>query len=419
MASLQQRGNTYHIAFRFDGRQISRSLKTSDRDEADHRLNCVQRLLYRLETGQEEVPQGVDVIDFILSDGRAKRQTVLAEEADPLPFGEGAERYLVSRKGRDAISYIDSQRTHLRHLQSYLNEVYPSTVYCRDIGYTVLKRFQDHRLLIRDPSTVQRERNSLRNFFAWCLSENVTKTSPAIHLEAITSGRDLDPFRTKGEILEIIERGGLTYEELRAYWESLYLRLSEVGEAINVARHQGDHDHCYLLHAIPAYTGMRRGEVLRLKWPDILGGYLIARSRKQSRSKKETMRRIDLHPELQRILTDWKSRSSSGQFVICDADGGPIGVDVANRRFWKPLRGSEWCLDSKRNHFCIGFHTYRHSFASNMAARGVDQRIIDGYMGHTTEAMRRRYRHLFPESRQHAIRQLNFFGKGIEPRLDI
>jgi integrase len=51
----------------------------------------------------------------------------------------------------------------------------------------------------------------------------------------------------------------------------------------------------------------------------------------------------------------------------------------------------------------VGFHTYRHSFASNLAAAGVDQRIIDEFMGHTTEAMRKRYRHLFPKDRRSAM----------------
>lgn len=39
-----------------------------------------------------------------------------------------------------------------------------------------------------------------------------------------------------------------------------------------------------------------------------------------------------------------------------------------------------------------GFHVLRHSFASHAAAEGIDQRMIDEWMGHQTEEMRRRYR---------------------------
>ena len=81
----------------------------------------------------------------------------------------------------------------------------------------------------------------------------------------------------------------------------------------------------------------------------------------------------------------------------------PINLDRANRCFWQPMRHTEWCLNNAKDWFKIGYHTYRHSFASNLAAAGVDQRVIDEFMGHQTEAMRKRYRHLFPQSRRSAI----------------
>jgi integrase len=57
-----------------------------------------------------------------------------------------------------------------------------------------------------------------------------------------------------------------------------------------------------------------------------------------------------------------------------------------------------------------GFHVFRHSFASNLAAASVDQRIIDKWMGHQTEEMRKRYQHLFPDQQREAI-ALVFGGK--------
>src|SRR4029077_9559385 len=141
----------------------------------------------------------------------------------------------------------------------------------------------------------------------------------------------------------------------------------------------------------------------RLRWLDLDldEEYLTARSRKQSRKKTETVRRIDMHPELKKELISWRERRPKGQYVVCDGRTlEPIAKDRANRCFWQPMNDTEWCLDKKRHWYKIGFHTYRHSFASNLAGRGVDQRVIDEWMGHTTEAMRRRYRHLFPKDRR-------------------
>jgi integrase len=50
-----------------------------------------------------------------------------------------------------------------------------------------------------------------------------------------------------------------------------------------------------------------------------------------------------------------------------------------------------------------GFHTFRHSFASNLAASGTRPDVIDGLMGHQTEDMRRRYRHLHPHETRDAL----------------
>jgi integrase len=49
------------------------------------------------------------------------------------------------------------------------------------------------------------------------------------------------------------------------------------------------------------------------------------------------------------------------------------------------------------------WHVLRHSFISACASRSVDQRLIDEWVGHTTEEMRRRYRHLYPSVQREAI----------------
>jgi integrase len=185
----------------------------------------------------------------------------------------------------------------------------------------------------------------------------------------------------------------------------------EIGGLLRLVKERATKDYAPLLHALAAYTGMRRGEILRLRWSDVEVDQdaVIARSKKQSRQKSETARRIDLHPELKAQLLDWREERPRGQYVICGRDAdGPIDVQTASRYFCQPLRGTTWCLDARRRWFKVGYHTYRHSFASNLAAAGVDQRISDEFMGHTTEAMRKRYRHLFPSDRRAAINALSY-----------
>ena len=133
-------------------------------------------------------------------------------------------------------------------------------------------------------------------------------------------------------------------------WECLYLSPADIASLLSIVRENAKEDFAFLFHAIPAYTGMRRGEVLRLRWIDVDldEGFVYARSRKQSRSKSETVRRIDLHPELKQELLAWKKKRPKGQYLICDDKTlTPLENDRANRCFWQPLRGTDWCLDSK------------------------------------------------------------------------
>ena len=67
----------------------------------------------------------------------------------------------------------------------------------------------------------------------------------------------------------------------------------------------------------------------------------------------------------------------------------PITPSEADKHFKRVLLNSKWAV-------IPGWHCLRHSFCSNCAMKGIDQRLIDAWVGHTTEEMRKRYRHLFP-----------------------
>ena len=74
-----------------------------------------------------------------------------------------------------------------------------------------------------------------------------------------------------------------------------------------------------------------------------------------------------------------------------------ITKDEAHDHFQRTLGCGKWKV-------LRGWHVLRHSFISNCAAKGVDQRLIDDWVGHTTEEMRKRYRHLVPSVEKKAIR---------------
>jgi integrase len=407
MANLGKKGDVFCVRFRLRGKEFKKSLKTRDESAARAALHLIELTLHRLHTGQLHVPDRVDPGDFVVSGGTMTEPAGPNPPVQPAPLPatrELVDLYTAAIKTLVAPSYHASQAMHLRHLLRHLGCRADRS--CDAVTVRDLDGFVQARLAARHPNTAERERITLLQFYKWAVRQEYLSASPAAGLAPIKGGEDRPPFRTAAEIERILERGGLTDEERLDVWDTLYLSPSEIAGLLATVRANAAVDYAFLLHAVPAYTGMRRGEVLRLRWVDVDldEGYVSARSRKQSRRKRETVRRIGLHPELKADLLAWREKRPRGQFVVCEPDGsGPVNNDRANRVFWQPMRGTPWCLDNGRDLFKVGFHTYRHSFASNLAAAGVDQRVIDEFMGHTTEAMRKRYRHLFPSAKKSAI----------------
>lgn len=324
--------------------------------------------------------------------------------------------YLEDQKGLKADSTLGTEQTHLNNLKRYLGPRHKLPV--DQITEDDLNAFLKHREEEAEGVTVQKERQTLLAFFKWVTRKVRLPSSPAGELRMVQAGKDRAPFRTLEEVEAILKRGGLSDEETAALWESLYLTGEEIGEILTIVKEEAEHDFIYPMFALAAYTGMRRGEIVRhLRWSDInfSAKTITARSQKQSRQQKETCRSVAMHRDLESILLEYQTKRPRGQYVICHAKTlSPLTVHEAHRHFQRTLQGTRWeqQLPSGQKKIVIGFHTFRHSFASNLAMQGVDQRIIDSWMGHQTEEMRKRYQHLFPNKLADAILALSFNGSG-------
>src|SRR5262249_16000917 len=108
-------------------------------------------------------------------------------------------------------------------------------------------------------------------------------------------------------------------------------------------------------------------------------------------------RRVDmsqlLHAVLKRHVAD---EHVGGRYTLCRKADEPLLESTVHEAFRWVLRKSQWKV-------LRGLHVLRHSFASNLAATGIHQRIIDELRGHKRGGRGERYRHLLPEQRRNAI----------------
>ena len=150
-----------------------------------------------------------------------------------------------------------------------------------------------------------------------------------------------------------------------------------------------EHPHERLYMAIVGYTGLRRGEVLALRWADIRFNesiLLVERSVDIQRTTKKCPGTIKspkseagirtvpiVEPLRELLLIDWHS----GTYVVTNPKTGkPIHVESEFNTLWKHIR-------QQINLGPYTSHSYRHAMATTLLISGVDIKTTQAIIGHS------------------------------------
>lgn len=139
-------------------------------------------------------------------------------------------------------------------------------------------------------------------------------------------------------------------------------------------------------------TGLRRGELLALRWQDLdlPAGKLFVRQNFVlgvfGTPKSGKPREIPLSDATVAMLK--AHRHLRGPLVFCDDAGRVLQLD----RPWAAL--SRACKRAGLR--CVGWHVLRHTFASHLAMRNAPLKAIQELLGHASVQMTMRYAHLAP-----------------------
>jgi hypothetical protein len=142
------------------------------------------------------------------------------------------------------------------------------------------------------------------------------------------------------------------------------------------------------------HTGMRRGELLALRWQDVDFATGTIRVR---RDKAGDGRWVLLNSVAREALLAVKREQKVlGPHVFCS----PEGKFLHNwEREWRPALQTAKIGDFR-------FHDYRHTFASRLAMAKVDLYTVQRAGGWKTAAMVQRYAHLNPDHMRAAVERL-------------
>lgn len=399
MAWLVIRKGTFHVSFRHGGRHYCRSLKTANQKKADGAKARLEENLADVERGRLEVPPGADLSAFLLSDGKLQKKVVIQKE---LTLGEFLKRYQEEMPvGAKEGNTRYTEDIHIEHLLRLIGHDLPlPTVSSEVLQDYVNKRSQEdgHHGNNISHATIRKEIGTFASIWnKWAGSVGLVSTAAPTRKLIYHKTRTKPPFQTLAQIKRQIDRGKLTAAQERELWDSVFLTLPEIQEVLDHVR-DSRFPLVYPMFVFAARTGARRSEILRSHVDDFdfVGKMVRIREKKKDRSKELTFRHVPVSSLLSEVMMGWFSVHPGGRLAISQEPDEPLSAQMAHHYFKWALEGTKW-------EKLTGWHVFRHSFASNCAAKGVDQRIIDEWMGHQTEEMRRRYRHLFPHQQQAAM----------------
>jgi integrase len=411
MATIQNRNDHFRLLFVYHGKRFTLPLGKVPQKVAAAKAAKVDEVLALLKSGYLNVPSDLDIVTFLQHDGKPPAAAT-PHRPKRLTLSEARDRYLQThRNGTLEASTISGMELHFKHLLKTLGSGFA----LHDLGLADLQKHADRRAAMRfggkliSSATIRKELVTLRTTWNWAVRMNLlTGTFPKLKWVRLPKPDEKPHFQTFDEIERQLRNGGMEPKQVRELWDSLYLNQAEIAELLEHVRASAHQPFIYPMVCFAAHTGARRSEILRAQRADVdfASNSVVIRERKRAHDRRTT-RRVPLSPFLAQVLKDWLESHPGGPWLFCQqgdvarsknkvSEPTPVSRDEAHDHFRRPLLGCKWSVVK-------GWHTLRHSFISCLASVGVDQRLIDEFVGHTTEQQRRRYRHLFPEVQQKAV----------------
>lgn len=188
------------------------------------------------------------------------------------------------------------------------------------------------------------------------------------------------------------------------------LPLDQLDRFFTEARHSGVFEQYYTEMA----TGLRRGELLGLKWSDIDYNNLTITVRRQilrlngvvqeaPLKTKNSYRQISIAQDLADILKSKQQREYGlTEYVFSSPNGGPISPDSVLNMLHRVLKrvGMEE----------IRYHDLRHTFATLAIQNGVDIKTVSQMLGHYSAGFTLdTYAHVTPAMQKDAAAKVGSF----------
>jgi len=303
------------------------------------------------------------------------------ERAEPLTLHDAITAFVNEKKETLRTNTVNDYRSKLRHFE---RDYTPPGIMLADAGaehvrgYVHAAKRSPKKKPIAQGTKATRYR-TVRVFFNWCIDTGRLDESPVDAVEQPKNGKKQAPF-LKPEDVDTL---------LRVIDAHAELRRGEPGP-------QPDDGWLKDMIVIGVGTGLRRAELLNLRWGDIdlADGMLYVRNREGFTTKSGHERPVPLRGRALDRLRAMHQRSAPRPDTPVFLDGRdlPPKPDRVSKRFKFYVRKAK--LPERER---LSFHNLRHTTGSWLAMQGVPMRVIQQILGHSTIQVTERYSHLSPE----------------------
>jgi integrase len=329
--SLYKRGRTYYIDYRLNGKRYRESTNTTKRREAEL------------------------ILDRFKQEAKKAKRPEIKEIKTEHKLVELAQEYL---------KWTERQRVH-KTKKIWVKQLVQAfgTLYVKDLNTRIIEQWQSVRLKYNKPSTVNRLTGCLKHMINKGVDWDMATE------ESLKQVRKVKPLEENNRRLRF-----LTIEECQTLIDCCAPHLKPI---VIVALH----------------TGMRRGEILGLKWKqvDLNHGFILLDTTKNGERKE-----IPIDDTLKEMFNEMP-HSIESLYVFTDRDGNP----------YKSIKHSFSTALRKAGIYDFRFHDCRHTFASHLVMAGVDLVSVKELLGHKSLKMTLRYAHLAAGHKRKAVNTLD------------
>jgi len=328
MGSVYQRGNSWVGQYKDRGKTVQKTLGKKSLITKTMAREIVKKIEHQIKLGK------YDMLDNEIPTLREISKTYIAYVKDTL-------------KRRSWYRYEYSLNSLLSlYGDRKLTEINP-----KDID-----DFKEIRLKSVQPATVNRELSTLRQIYNFAKRRNQYYGENPVSISRLLPEENL-----KERILTLIE------EEKLLSFSNEYLKPIII-TALN--------------------TGMRKSEILSLKWSNVDIENSVIRI-DQTNTKNKKTRRVPINSKLKSLLLEQKLKSGGSEYVFLSPSGNPY-------KFHDSIKNAFNGACRKAGITEFRFHDLRHTAATRMIEAGASIVAVSKILGHSDLKMTMRYAH--PES---------------------